>query len=159
MRASFAIVTLLGLLSLAMLIAHRPLPPLAQPAKAIAGRFALQDNGKTVLDRVNGLRWQQGSSTTTMNWAAAKAWCSNNTPVLPGTGWRLPTVRELQTIVDRQTGEEGMGTDAVFGATPKFLLWTMSPWVGGGSTWFVGFGSGDSYYSPSQNAHNVRCVR
>ena len=156
MRILIAIAAVLAVLSLVAVVARLP-PPTAQPAKATAGRFAVQEGGKTVLDRLSGLRWQQGFSASPMDWAAAKTWCSANTPALPGSGWRLPTVRELDTVVDRQTQQPA--SDAVFGAPPSEYFWTSTPWVGGGSAWVVGFGYGSSNSLDTSNTYRVRCVR
>lgn len=156
MRILIAIAAVLAVLSLVAVVARLP-PPTAQPAKATAGRFAVQEGGKTVLDRLSGLRWQQGFSASPMDWAAAKTWCSANTPALPGSGWRLPTVRELDTVVDRQTQQPA--SDAVFGATPSEYFWTSTPWVGGGSAWYVYFVNGYSYYNVTSDSSRVWCVR
>ena len=121
------------------------------------GRYAVQDAGKTVLDRATGLRWQQGYSATKLNWSDAKGWCANNTPALPATGWRLPTVRELATLVDSQTQQPAI--DAVFAGTPNEGFWSSTPWVAGGSAWGVYFDDGYSGYDVVSGTVRVRCVR
>ncbi len=57
-------------------------------------------NGGTVLDKNTGLTWQQDLDGTKYSLSAAAAYCANNTPGLPGTGWRLPSMNELVSIVD-----------------------------------------------------------
>ena len=156
MRAAMLVIALLALASLAAVFAHRP-PPTIRPAKSVASRFVVQDGGKTVLDRLSSLRWQQGFSASPMDWAAAKTWCSANTPALPGTGWRLPTVRELDTVVDRQTLQPASA--AVFGATPSDGFWTSTPWVNGGIAWFVSFDFGYGFSNSALTPYRVRCVR
>ena len=131
--------------------------PVPVPATAIAGRFAMQDSGKTVLDRISGLHWQQGFSATTMTQAAALTWCSANTPALPGTGWRLPTSHELEDLADSQAASPAI--DAVFAGTPSEFFWSATPWVSGGNAWVVDFYYGRSYYDGSSSAFRVRCVR
>ena len=160
MRLSLLVVLLLaGAAVLFWALPPAPLPPEnTAPAKAVAGRFAVQDGGKTVLDRLTGLHWQQGFSGSTMDWAAAKLWCSNNTAALPGSGWRLPTVRELDTIVDRQTQQPAI--DPVLSAnTPSEYFWTSTPWVGGGSAWSVYFNFGYSFFHDTSSSFRARCVR
>ena len=130
---------------------------LPQPAAAPSGRFALQDAGATVFDHISGLHWQQGFSATTMDWASAKTWCSANTPALPGSGWRLPSVRELRQLADRQTSAPAI--DAAFGTTSNELFWSATPWVSGGYARYVNFLNGSSYYDSTTNTYRVRCVR
>ena len=58
------------------------------------------DNGDgTVTDRSTGLMWQQATAPGTYTWAQALSYCKNM--VLAGfTDWRLPTIKELEFIVD-----------------------------------------------------------
>ncbi len=93
------LVLLLRIGASALAVLHRP--PVPRPAAAVVGRFALRDKGQVVLDRIPGLHWQHGYSAPKMNQANSQAWCAANKQGLPGTGWRLPTVRELQSIRER----------------------------------------------------------
>lgn len=53
----------------------------------------------TVLDRATGLMWSKADSGRGMNWRDALAYASAST--LAGhTDWRVPTAKELQSIVD-----------------------------------------------------------
>ena len=58
------------------------------------------DNGDgTVTDHATGLMWAKADSGEVMDWDAALAYAENST--LGGYGdWRLPNVKELQSIVD-----------------------------------------------------------
>jgi hypothetical protein len=93
-------------------------------------------------------------------------YCTNNTAALPGSGWRLPSVKELQTLVD----------DSVFPAIPTNLdqtifqtsaqqYWTSTPFAGAAASapeaWLVSFGSGASLHSyvDAQSVYRFRCVR
>lgn len=74
----------------------------------------------TVTDAASGLMWQQADSGTGMNWEAALATCEALT-----TGgyddWRLPNVKELQSLVDYSRAPEVTGSaalDPLFAATP-----------------------------------------
>ena len=68
-------------------------------ANAPAGRYTTSSG--TVYDTKTKLTWQQAVAPGTYAWAGAKAYCAGLN--LGGTGWRLPTIKELQTIesIDR----------------------------------------------------------
>mgnify|MGYP000052905118 CR=1 FL=1 len=58
------------------------------------------DNGNgTITDKNTGLIWQKGSPDSTMDWNSSLTYCENLT--LAGyENWRLPTIKELISIVD-----------------------------------------------------------
>lgn len=67
------------------------------------GVNAYQDNGDgTVTDRATRLMWAQADSGVGMDWQAALAWVQekNAQKYLGHSDWRLPNVKELQSIVD-----------------------------------------------------------
>ena len=67
-------------------------------ATAPSGRYTI--TAGTVYDTKTKLTWQQPGPSATYTWAAAKTYCAGLGSSLGGTGWRLPTIKELQTIVD-----------------------------------------------------------
>jgi hypothetical protein len=104
-------------------------------------RFHVADG--LVVDAATGLTWQQGVAPAPLTWSAAKAYCAG----LAGS-FRLPSLKELQTIVDYGNAHPSPGSaiDAVaFPATPAVGFWTSSV-VGGSSTvvWTVKFDNGDT---------------
>ncbi len=79
-----------------------------------------QDNGDgTITDNATGLTWSQDDSGTVapdgMNWAEALAWVEemNAETYLGYSDWRLPNVKELQSIVDYTRSPETDGTAAI----------------------------------------------
>ncbi len=122
-----------------------------------ATRFAMQDGGITVLDRISGLHWQQGFSNAKISQTAALAWCSANTQALPGVGWRVPTSHELEDLVDSQTDTPPV--DPVFVDTPSDYFWSSTPWTSLGYAWVVAFDLGHSFATSTADLHRVRCVR
>ena len=67
------------------------------------GKNDFHDNGDgTVSDRATGLMWSQTDSGAGLNWEAALAWVQkrNAEKFLGHADWRLPSVKELQSLVD-----------------------------------------------------------
>lgn len=106
-----------------------------------------------VLDRMTQLEWQGcaagltgstcgGGSSSQMDWAGAVAYCE----ALTWGGhsdWRLPTVRELSTIVDAGRVEPNIDPPA-FPGTPSHTSWSSSSVAGSGSgAWYVNFNYGN----------------
>jgi len=60
------------------------------------------NNDKTITDRATGLMWSQEDSQKGLNWEEALAWVQarNGEDYLGHNDWRLPNVREMQSIVD-----------------------------------------------------------
>ena len=67
------------------------------------GQNSFTDNGNgTVTDGATGLMWAQNDSAEGLNWEEALAWVQskNAANYLGYSDWRLPNVKELQSIVD-----------------------------------------------------------
>ncbi len=104
-------------------------------------------------DTLTKLVWQQQASTATMTWAVAKTYCPS--------GFRLPTVKELVSIVDLTVASPGPTIDqTAFPGTPAEGFWTSSPSVGSsGDAWYVNFGNGRQIFTVVGSYPRVRCVR
>lgn len=67
------------------------------------GQNDFVDNGDgTITDNATGLMWAQADNGSALNWEAALAWVeTQNAANYLGYGnWRLPNIKELQSIVD-----------------------------------------------------------
>ena len=130
---------------------------LAVWAAAPPGRYTLTT--VTVVDTRTMLTWQRTVSTSTYTWPNATAYCQGLN--LLGTGWRLPTVKELQSLVDIRAVNPAIDTTA-FPSTPVDYFWSSSPHVlDAGRVWAVSFNDGSAPnggYNPAASAR-VRCVR
>jgi hypothetical protein len=150
MSARFAAVAL-ALASAALTVSA------ATMGAAPAGRYAIA-NG-TVSDAKTALTWQQSAPSGTYTWAAAKSYCASLS--LGGAGaWRVPTVKELQTLVDVSERNPSIDPTA-FPNTSSSAYWSSSPLAGSSSAtaWYVFFSYGYVYYDAVSSAYNVRCVR
>jgi hypothetical protein len=133
-------------------------------ASAPAGRYVVTSGGTgngTVYDTKTKLTWQQTVPSTAYTWANAKTYCAGVGASLGGTGWRLPTCKELQTIVDDSQTNPSIDTTA-FPSTPAAWFWSSSPVAGSPSyAWLVNFNNGYTYnfYDGFTDTDSVRCVR
>lgn len=124
-------------------------------AFAPPGRYTIQSG--TVIDAKTGLTWQRTIPAPNLSWNDAQTYCQNNTAGLPGTGWRLPSVKELQTLVDETQSKPAIDLSA-FSFAPSVAFWTSSSLAGGSSNWYVvNFAGGGVNFA--SGAHRVRCVR
>ena len=130
---------------------------------------AFTDNGDgTVTDSKTGLTWMRCSmgqtwsagtcngTASTYTFDGAKA--LTNTTMLGKSDWRVPNIREFQTIVDRSTTNPAVDRVA-FPNTPNLDYWSGSTGYSGGA-WFANGGNGDVYgYGNRSNPNAVRLVR
>lgn len=110
-----------------------------------------------VTDRVTGLVWEQPLGATLRNWQDAKAYCAGK-----GSGWRLPSRQELQTLVDLSVPPTQPAINLeVFPGTPPSGFWSSSPVAGRPSTlWIANFYGGSVFgYDNLADTFPVRCVR
>jgi hypothetical protein len=143
-------------------------PPAYAPAK-----FKVNADD-TVTDSRSGLVWQRSLPATYAGcsakrsssgmvgeaciWAHAKAYCTGLT--LAGTGWRLPTKAELESLIDDTRYSPAIDTTA-FPATSPDPFWTSSASASSttGDIWFIDFNHGMSSAYDVMGSHRVRCVR
>jgi hypothetical protein len=128
-----------------------------------ADRFRIE--GGTVLDRMTGLRWERTPTfvaslpeSEMSRYARAANYCS--TLVLDGeSSFRMPSMKELQTLVDESRTDLAIDPETFPGATGDDY-WTSSLLEGDPeSAWFVRFSDGYSQYAALETPNLVRCVK
>lgn len=155
--------------------------------ETLDGRYQILAGGAEVQDLTTGLVWQRCS--VGQRWSGsgcageAQTFTFQQAQTQSGNGWRVPTVRELQSLrvcsqgfssvkEDLQDGKAQVPSDCAgandrptlhkgaFPQTPASWYWTSSPRAGdSGYAWFVLFDYGgvNSYYR-TMHLH-VRLVR
>lgn len=130
------------------------------------GRFVDHGDG-TITDTCTGLTWQQVTAdvnddgvvdaSDVVNWFDALLYCESLT--LGGEeDWRLPNVRELQSLVDY--GRYNVALDPLFTALPSWYWTSTTEAEDSISAWYVDFAMGYVYRDNSKaNRHFVRAVR
>jgi len=121
---------------------------------APASRFTINSDG-TVTDTQTSLIWARcpqglrGADCTdgtlaSLNWLGALALNGTRPTSVPtgdtsGTDWRLPNVKELQSLVERSCVSPAINA-TVFPNTPASLFWSASPdIIFTGQAWVVNF--------------------
>jgi hypothetical protein len=110
-----------------------------------------------VYDVQTKLQWQEQVTDDPLAWADARDYCEQLTFV--GKGWRLPSVSELQTIVDETRADPSVDPMA-FPNAPTDHFWTSSSVSRFSSyVWTVSFSYGVSTFFDVNDTLRVRCVR
>jgi hypothetical protein len=120
------------------------------------GGGSTADNG-VVDDPATGLHWQQAGLQTNYAWDAALAYCTNLE--LQGMGWRLPTIKELHTLVDETRENPSADTLAFPGIAASFYWTSSQPKNFVNLAWTVGFDHGLDVFRGTTSTAYVRCVR
>lgn len=106
--------------------------------------------GGCVQDRVTGLTWSD--ETLSATWAAAGATAAAYERCGIATGWRLPTRRELLSLVHHGAANPA----SAFPATQSAAYWSSD--TQGGQAWAVDFSDGDTRLLPQAQTHAARLV-
>ena len=130
------------------------------------GTNDFHDNGDgTIADRATGLTWAKADSGKGMNWQDALAWVQkkNAEKFLGHDDWRMPSVKELQSLVDYTRSPDTTHSPAI---APVFhctaitneaheadypFYWsgtTHGGFMGGGAAMYVAFGRAAGWMSP-----------
>jgi hypothetical protein len=118
-----------------------------------------------VTDSKTGLTWQRCSAG--QSFAAGTCSGTANTYTheealayaKTQTGWRLPSVKELSSLVDSSLIGPAISA-TVFPATPTYSAWASSPYASdAASAWVVNFTDGSVGTSARSNLYHVRLVR
>jgi hypothetical protein len=140
------------------------IPPTWDQILPAASRFQLVMGGAAVLDKETGLVWQKSpDSSGHITWYTASNRC--DTSALGGRGgWRLPTIHELETLVDTTQQAPALPPGNPFSNVQvvSSYYWTTSAFPGSstGEVYTVDFASGQaSNTAPISGNGYAWCVR
>jgi hypothetical protein len=126
-----------------------------QDGAYVQNPLSYTDNGNgTVTDNNTGLIWQKEDDGTPRTWEEAGIYCASL-----GIDWRLPTKKELISIVDYSIPYPGPTINSIFANTKQFGYWsstTESSDLKG--AWVVYFNGGYVGGDPMTGGVYVRCV-
>ena len=135
-----------------------PLPQAqVSSAGAPAGRYTIAT--ETVKDNETGLTWQRGVAPSN-DWAKSHGYCQALNLGGFNAGWRLPSVTELESLIDRRASSGPMVDLAAFPNTPSVYFWTSVHFAAPSTAVFaVGFGNGMVSWGEEGTSAVFRCVR
>lgn len=119
-------------------------------------RFLVKGDG-AVTDTSTGLTWQQDTAGA-MNWDAALKYCASLE--VAGGGWRLPTRRELESVLDLDRYDPAIDIIAFPGTMSSYYWSSTALTLYANYVWCVFFGCGVITYKDHKSLGcYVRAVR
>lgn len=110
-----------------------------------------------VSDSATRLSWQQSSAGMMYTWDDAARYCA--TLDLHGMGWRMPSVKELQTLVDETMAMPAIDSVSFPDTSPE-NYWSSSQVVSfSNDAWVVSLAYGYDLFFDVHSLQHVRCVR
>jgi hypothetical protein len=132
---------------------------LACTTLATCPRFVVLSNfnSQAVLDRETGLVWERSPATGTASFGIAAFRCTRAT-IGNRKGWRLPTIQELNSLMDPAVLDLPIGHP--FNMVPgQYWSSTDASSIIDGTAWAMLFGSDDSRVEPKASLKLLWCVR
>ena len=173
-----AVVIAIAALILPVMIQAGSLEPTAAPAPTMktldqipptwsqkitgSARFDLVLGGAGVLDKETGLVWARNANLAgaKMAWEAAINYCIYDLLIGGRLGWRLPSIEELSSLVDKTQISPALPSGHLFTNVLSQGYWSATTIVTGAPiAWVVGFAIGDVVYPNKASLYNAWCVR
>jgi hypothetical protein len=120
----------------------------SSPPRCYPKRYTVQSGG-VVLDNATGLSWQQTPGSAIASGATAMTYCAGL-----GSGWRVPSINEAQTIF----ADDGTTDPTAFPAGVTAWLWTSTPYPGN-TKYYLAVKSYLAFSSDMVDPAQVFCVR
>lgn len=117
--------------------------------------------GQAVLDKETGLVWEQSPATTTYEWHDARVQCANRTTG-GRKGWRLPSVHELNSLIDPTLGPPGpaLSVGHPFLNVQTNIYWSATTVAGFPDVaWWINTFVGEVFAEHKAFRHYAWCVR
>ncbi len=134
--------------------------------ESVANRFFMYDLGSGLYDKLTGLSWESNPPNSLATWENALNRCENKvTSFLSSTwsDWRLPTINELHSIIDRSNINPPLPTALNITLPSNGTYWSSTPYalydIGGELVWLVHMTSGRSGTADWDTSAYSICVR
>lgn len=134
--------------------------------ESVADRFFQFDLGSGLYDKLTGLYWESNPPNSLATWENTIIRCENKvTSFLTTTwsDWRLPTINELHSIIDRSNINPPLPTALNITLPSNGTYWSSTPYatydIGGELVWLVQMTSGGSTTADWDTSAYSICVR
>jgi hypothetical protein len=91
-----------------------------------SSRFVAVLDGAAVTDTKTGFTWEQSPDFFYGGWTQAIDHCQAKT-VGRQTGWRLPSIKELATLIDSSQTDPALPSGHPFGNIKSSIFWSSTP--------------------------------
>ena len=134
----------------------------AQPSFDLAvgarSRFIDVLNGEAVKDVTTGLIWERAPDLSHFVWTEAISYCEEKR--LGGERWRLPSVKELATLIDQDQKDPALPKDHPFSNIRSAIYWSSTPsQTDDIVAWHVSFFSGQVVTDQKSQTRRAWCVQ
>ncbi len=116
--------------------------------------FIRDDTTGIVKDTTAQLEWQDNSVTTQMDWHTAISYCEGLN--LEGTGWKLPNINQLNSLIDYSNSP---AINSAFTYTGNWYYFSSTTNLDRTDSAFSINQYGENAYGRKTDHHYVRCVR
>ena len=122
-------------------------------------RFVVLLNGEAVRDVATGLVWERSPDLSHFVWTDAISHCEEKR--LGGRErWRLPTVKELATLIDREQKDPALPKDHPFSNIRSAVYWSSTPSESDDIVaWHVSFFTGQVVTDQKSQTRRAWCVQ
>lgn len=124
-----------------------------------ATRFVPVLGGTAIQDKQTGLVWEQEPDRFHGTWTAAAAHCKEKS-VGGQTGWRIPSVKELSSLVDSTQRDPALPPGHPFSNIKSAVYWSGTPSATDDIVaWHVSFFTGEAVTDQKSQTRRVWCVQ
>jgi hypothetical protein len=135
-------------------------PYYGQDGNIIHNGMSFTDNGNdTLIDNVTGLLWQKAADVDSRTWGEAVSYCNGLNLGGHSSGWRLPALVELDSIMDLSVTSDAAAINPIFTGTEAAAYWTSTEDPeNSGNAWIMDFGTTEDGTFSKTGTGYVRCV-
>jgi hypothetical protein len=121
-------------------------------------RFVVVLDGAAVKDVQTSFTWEQSPDFFYGGWTEASAHCQAKT-VGGRTGWRLPSITELSTLIDSSQKDPALPSGHPFGNVKSSIYWSSTPSdTDDIVAWHVSFFTGEAVTDQKSQTRRAWCM-
>lgn len=129
-------------------------PAVSSPSQ----RFVIVFDGAAVKDIQTGFTWEQSPDFFYGGWTEASAHCQAKT-VGGETGWRLPSIKDLSTLIDSSQKDPALPSGHPFGNIKSSIFWSSTPSETDDIVaWHVSFFTGEAVTDQKSQTRRAWCM-